>query len=41
MVDILAKWASEKGVGWDISGREDLPVEYGGTFQQLMENDRI
>ena len=41
VVDILEKWASEKRAGWDISGREDLPAEYGRTFEQLMENDRI
>ena len=41
MSDILAKWASEQGDGWDILGREDLPTEYGGTFEQLVENDRI
>ena len=41
MADILAKWASEKGAGWDISGRDDLPTKYGETFEQLVENDRI
>ena len=41
MADISAKWTLEKGAGWDISGREDLPAEYGGTFEQLVENDRI
>ena len=41
MTDILTKWALEKRAGWDILGREDLPAEYGGTFEQLVENDRI
>ena len=41
MANILAKWASEKGAGWDISSRDDLPVEYGEIFKQLVENDRI
>ena len=41
VADILAKWASEKGAGWDISDRDDRPTEYGETFEQLVENDRI
>ena len=41
VADILAKWASEKGVGWDISSRDDLLADYGEIFEQLVENDRI
>ena len=41
VADILAKWASEKGAGWDISSRDDLPAEYGRNFEQLVKNDRI
>ena len=41
VADVLAKWALEKGDGWDILGRADLPAEYIGTFQQLLEKDRI
>ena len=40
VADVLAKWASEKGTGWDISDRDDLPAEYGGILEQLVEKDR-
>ena len=40
VADVLAKWASKKGTGWDISDRDDLPTDYGGTLEQLVENDR-
>ena len=40
MADVLAKWASEKGDRWDISEKVDLPVDYMGTFEQLVEKDR-
>ena len=32
VADILAKWASKKGAGWDISSRDDLPAKYGEIF---------
>ena len=41
VVDVLAKWASEKGVGWDISDRDDLPLDYVGAFEQIVEKDKI
>ena len=41
VVDILAKWASEKGASWDISSRDDLPTKYDEIFEQLVENNRI
>ena len=40
MANVLAKWASEKGVGWDIFDRDDLPTDYVGTFERLVEKDR-
>ena len=40
VADVLAKWASEKGIGWDISDRDDLPADYGRTLEQLVEKDR-
>ena len=40
VADVLAKWASEKGTGWDISDRDDLPTDYGGILEQLVERDR-
>ena len=33
VVDVLAKWALEKGTGWDISTRDDLPTDCGGTLE--------
>ena len=40
MADALEKWASEKGTGCDISDRDDLPADYGGILEQLVEKDR-
>ena len=40
VADVLAKWASEKGTGWDIFDRDDLPADYGRTLEQLVEKDR-
>ena len=40
VADVLAKWASKKGIGWDIFDRDDLPADYGGTLEQLVEKDR-
>ena len=40
VANVLEKWASEKGTGWDISDRDDLPVDYGGILEQLVEKDR-
>lgn len=37
--DHLAKWASKIGDGWDISRREELPVEFSGTIEQLILDD--
>ena len=41
VADVLAKWASEKGAGWDISNRDDLPADYVGAFEQIVEKDKI
>ena len=38
--NVLTKWASEKGTSWDISDRDDLPANYGGILEQLVEKDR-
>ena len=40
VADCLAKWASENGEGWDISGQEDLPAEFSRTIEQLLVGDR-
>lgn len=31
--DVLEKRASEKGVGWDIVGKDRLPVDYIGILE--------
>ena len=40
VADVFEKWASEKGTGWDISDRGDLPADYGRTLEKLVEKDR-
>ncbi|XP_057871389.2 uncharacterized protein LOC131077832 [Cryptomeria japonica] len=40
VADCLAKWASEKGDGWDISGRGELPSDYRGILERALMEDR-
>ncbi|XP_059073394.1 uncharacterized protein LOC131874163 [Cryptomeria japonica] len=40
VADCLAKWASENGDGWDISGRGELPSDYRGILERALLEDR-